>query len=132
MVTLMQGILEWRARGLVSRIVPFVEEKDQVLDIGCGTGHNAERLKRVRHVQVSGLDVVDMSMTGPKPLLYDGQHIPYADETFDVSILIYILHYLDDPASFLREVKRVTRKRIIVVQTTCRGATGRRMHWVNE
>lgn len=132
MTGLMHAILRWRARGLVDRIAPFIEPKARVLDIGCGTGHNAARLQQVRPVEVQGLDVVDMSVVGTKPQLYDGRHIPYPDGTFDVSVLIYMLHYLEAPASFLEEVKRVTKKRIVLVQTTCRGKTGRSMHRANE
>lgn len=132
MTGLMNGILRSRARGLVDRIAPFIDADARVLDIGSGTGHNAERLRQVRPVEVCGLDVVDMGVVGPKPQLYDGHGIPYPDETFDVSVLIYMLHYLEDPASFLQEVKRVTKKRIIIVQTTCRGRIGRGMHRVNE
>jgi SAM-dependent methyltransferase len=128
----MQNVLEWRARGLVSRILPFIEPKEQVLDIGWGTGHNGQRLRQMRRVEVSGLDVVDMGVTGPKPRLYDGSNIPFADESFDVSVLIYMLHYVDDPARFLREVKRVTKKRIIIVQTICQGTVGQSMHRINE
>jgi SAM-dependent methyltransferase len=132
MIALMQNILEWRARGLVSRILLFIQPQEQVLDIGWGTGHNGQRLRQVRQADVSGLDVVDISVAGPRPRLYDGRHIPFPDETFDVSVLIYTLHYIDDPTSFLKEVMRVTKRRVLIVQTTCRGAAGRRLHRVNE
>jgi len=132
MTALMKRILEWRARGLVSRVVPYVEPRAHVIDIGWGTGHNGERLRQVRQAEVAGLDVVDISVTGPKPQLYDGRHLPFPDDSFDVSLLIYTLHYVEDPLSFLREVKRVTRKRVLIIQTTCRGAAGRSMHRANE
>lgn len=132
MIGLMKGTLNWRARGLIHRIEPYIQDEDRVLDIGCGTGHNAERLKQVRAVEVQGLDVVDLSVVGPKPRLYDGSKIPFASKSFDVSVLIYMLHYVAEPTAFLKEVKRVSRKRILVVHTVSLGTLGERMHRANE
>jgi SAM-dependent methyltransferase len=129
---LMDAIMRWRARGLVGRIAPWLRPGDALLDVGSGTGHNGERLRRACHVQVTETDVVDFSTVGPKPVLFDGRQLPFADVQFDAVTLIYVLHYVEDPVAFLKEARRVCRSRIVLVQTTCDGFAGLGLHWCNE
>jgi SAM-dependent methyltransferase len=49
-------------------------------------------------------------------LLYDGLHIPFPDDSFDVVLLIFALHHADDPAAVLREARRVCRRHVIAFE----------------
>ena len=51
---------------------------------------------------------------GVRMVRFDGRSIPFLDGSFDVSLVSNVLHHASDPAALLREVRRVTRKRIIV------------------
>jgi len=121
-----------RARGLVARIVPFLPGKGGILDIGSGTGHNGEYLRRLRLGPVSEVDVVDFSVVGPRPTLFDGYRLPFADAQFDAVTMIYVLHYAPDPVALLKEARRVCRGRLVLMQTICEGGAGTRFHLFNE
>jgi ubiquinone/menaquinone biosynthesis C-methylase UbiE len=70
-------------------------------------------------------DVVDMHSVGRGPLLFDGKVLPFRDAAFSASILLFVLQYAPDPESLLREVRRVTSGRVMVLQSTYSGKIGR-------
>jgi SAM-dependent methyltransferase len=57
--------------------------------------------------------------------LFDGEHVPFASGTFDVTLLAYVLHHAPDPLALLREASRVSRRAVIVVEDTPRCAADR-------
>jgi SAM-dependent methyltransferase len=96
-----------------------------VLDIGSGTGHNAEAL-RARGARICvEADVVDFHVVGVGPVLFDGARLPFADRVFDACLLAFVLSYTDDPAALLREAGRVASRRVLVLQSSPRGRVGR-------
>lgn len=128
----MNALMAWRARGLMARVVPLFPRGAAVLDVGCGTGHNAERLRRLGLGPVSEVDVVDFKVARPGPILFDGRSLPFADAQFDVVMLIYVLHYAPDPAALLEEARRVCRGALVVMQTVCEGGRGGPFYRGNE
>lgn len=131
-LALMNALMSWRARGLMARVVPLLAPAATVLDIGSGTGHNAQRLRRLGLGPVVEADVVAFNVVGPGPTLFDGRALPFADGQFDAVMLIYVLRYTREPAALLREARRVGRGPVIVVQTVCAGSGGVRCHHWNE
>jgi SAM-dependent methyltransferase len=124
---MMSQALRRRASELASRVAPFLPASGRMLDIGCGTGHNAVAMRsRLPHLCVHECDVVDMKIVGPPPVLFDHK-LPFADGTFDAATLLFVLQYPADPLSLLREARRVAAGRIIVLQSTHRGRVARRM-----
>src|SRR5579872_5461824 len=87
----MNALMSWRAKGLMARVVPLLPPNAAVLDVGCGTGHNGARLRQLGLGPVSEADVVDFCAVGPKPTLFDGCSLPFADKQFDAVTLIYVL-----------------------------------------
>jgi SAM-dependent methyltransferase len=119
------AIMARRAQHLAGRLAPFLPHEGKVLDIGCGTGHNAAALELARPgLEVQGLDVVDISALGPGPAIFDGQNLPFPDGAFDACLLLFVLHLPSDPAALLHEARRVT-DRLLVVQSTYRGPLAR-------
>ena len=47
---------------------------------------------------------------------YQGDLLPYEDNSFDVVVCNYTLHHSDNPDTLFRELVRVSKKRIIVVE----------------
>lgn len=129
---LMDALMRWRARGIIGRIALLLRQGDSVLDVGSGTGHNGERLRRACGVRVAQADIVDFSTVGPRPTLFDGRRLPFTDAQFEAVTLIYVLHYVEEPVAFLREARRVSRSRVVLVQVTCDGRAGLGLHWCNE
>jgi ubiquinone/menaquinone biosynthesis C-methylase UbiE len=105
---------------LIMRLVQ-PKKGQRVLDIGCGTGNHLLLLYRLG-LDVTGLDasayMVDIarSRLGNKASLKVGkvEDLPFEDNEFDLSILIFTLEFLDDPLVALREAGRVTKDMIFV------------------
>jgi ubiquinone/menaquinone biosynthesis C-methylase UbiE len=107
-----------------------VEENENVLEVGCGTGALtfdcglAERVLPGGHL--TAIDVSSgmldqarrkyMSLGSPQHVELTQasvEHLPYADETFDVCLASAVLHFTDGARS-VREMTRVVRQHGVV------------------
>jgi ubiquinone/menaquinone biosynthesis C-methylase UbiE len=100
----------------------------QVLDVGCGLGHELQRLAQQvgPSGRVVGIDV-SSAMVGEArrrtaelevPIMVevgDAHALAFPDEHFDVCRVERVLRYLDRPESALREMVRVVRRDGFVV-----------------
>jgi demethylmenaquinone methyltransferase / 2-methoxy-6-polyprenyl-1,4-benzoquinol methylase len=109
----------WR-RFLVSRL--DVDANDRVLDVATGTAAVAIELVRRHGCAVVGLDQsVEMLAQGRARVTRAGldnridlvegcaEELPFEEATLDALTFTYLLRYVDDPASTLRELARVVR-----------------------
>ncbi len=89
----------------------------RVLDAGCGSGPLAEAL-RDRGADVSGFDLSPAMVDLARARLGEdtdlrvadlGAPLPYADDAFDLVVASLALHYVEDWASTLGELRRVLR-----------------------
>jgi ubiquinone/menaquinone biosynthesis C-methylase UbiE len=93
-----------------------------LLDVGCGTGttdrHFASRVRKLHGVDVSEEMLVHARRTVPKADFswYDGEKLPFADETFDVVVAVCVLHHVPISKRFkmVSEMVRVTRSEGVV------------------
>ncbi len=102
------------------------------LDLGCGTGHNAERMRTLGRSPVVECDVVDYHMLGGSVDLFDGRTLPYSDAQFQSCSLFYALHYAEDPKYLLQEMKRATSGALLVVQSSFDHALGQEVLHLRE
>ena len=99
-----------------------VGEGDQVLDVGCGLGHEVFRLaERVGpHGRVVGIDANSAMITEARrraadltlPITFevgDARHVGFPDNTFDLCRTERVLRYLDRPEAALAEMARLAR-----------------------
>lgn len=100
-----------------TRLVKFLNKRDKILDLGCGDCCNTKYLKNMGYKNIVGLDVVNEGKC-MIPKLYDGKKIPYKDNSFDVIICSFVLHHIPDYDSIIKEMKRVTRKFILIHEDT--------------
>lgn len=113
-----------RGEDLARRIAVYLRPGESVLDIGCGTCHVSEALRR-RGFATVPIDVRDVSFVdGLSPRVYDGRQLPFDNASFDVGLLITVLHHTPDPLSIVREAARVCR-RLIIIEDIYRGAAGK-------
>jgi len=86
---------------------------DLLLDVGCGTGLTTSPWK----CKKIGLDPAIKLLKKAKPGLYvnaEAEHIPFKDKTFDIVISITAVQNFDDIEKGLKEIKRVSKNRVII------------------
>jgi SAM-dependent methyltransferase len=91
---------------------------EQIVDLGCGTGHGTAILARDRRVRVIGIDAAQDAIDAA-PLLWtspnlafhrgDALNIPLPDESADTVVSLETIEHVADPARFLDEVARILR-----------------------
>jgi ubiquinone/menaquinone biosynthesis C-methylase UbiE len=117
-------VMERRSRQLIEHVGAWLPDEGSLLDIGSGTGHLSARLERELGIEVVTADVTDMHVMGRPPVMITDGVLPFEDGAFSAALLFFMLHYPNDPSSLLREVARVTRGPIIVVQSLYSGGFG--------
>jgi len=86
-----------------------------ILDMGAGDGQLARRLLEVRpDLRITGVDLGARSDGAIPVVACDGARLPFADRTFDLVMLIDVLHHAKDPAPLLREALRATKGRVLI------------------
>jgi ubiquinone/menaquinone biosynthesis C-methylase UbiE len=118
------GALEARAEKIVQLFENQIPRKSRILDLGGGWGFYAEPLKKRGHEHLV-LDVVSPGYQKSPVVLYDGFKIPFPDQSFDVTILMTMLHHVPDPQALFEEVRRVTRQQVVVVEDLYHHTVGR-------
>lgn len=109
----------WR-RFMASRVSARPDAR--ILDVATGTGAVAIELARWTTGRIVGLDLSEpMIRRGAERaeragfgeriafVLGQGERLPFPDGAFDAVTFTYLLRYVDDPASTLRELARVVR-----------------------
>lgn len=95
-------------------IADHLPDGGQLLEIGSGPGSVVTVLRDAGH-DITGIDVRDSSYNDTLiPDLYDGELMPYDDNSFDVALLLTVLHHTADPDAIIREAARVARAVIII------------------
>jgi ubiquinone/menaquinone biosynthesis C-methylase UbiE len=94
-----------------------------LLDVGCGIGNYHPFLLPLVD-SVSGVDVSRACISKAKErnptasyTAYDGDHLPYRDQQFDVTFCVCVLHHVPPERwpQFVNEMRRVTRTGGLVV-----------------
>jgi SAM-dependent methyltransferase len=116
----------WREEPIVARLRPYLAGATNILDLGAGGCTVAKLIKMREGVEVTPVDVVDHNVTDLPLLVYDGTTLPFADKTFDVSLIVFVLHHATEPAALLREAVRVTRSKIVILEDAPRNVIERR------
>jgi ubiquinone/menaquinone biosynthesis C-methylase UbiE len=88
-----------------------------VLDVGCGPGVlTAELVARVGAEEVTAVDpserfveAVGRRVPGVTVERASAESLPFRAETFDAALAQLVVHFMTDPVTGLREMRRVTR-----------------------
>lgn len=95
----------------------------RVIDIGCGLGPYARGLLADGYdwmgVEVDAADCAQLAQLGLPHRQVDGRTLPFADGDFDAALCLEVLEHIDEPHAFLREIKRVAPRRLIVSVPNC-------------
>lgn len=107
----------WQSSGdqLEALVRSHLTPDSSVLDLGCGRGGVVELFwKDVR--LAAGLDpdspsLVEHRSPGMPILRGVGEHLPFAGESIDLIVCLWVLEHLKEPLTVLREVRRVLRSK---------------------
>ena len=104
---------------------PVVRHKT-VLELATGTGRIAKHIVRsADHIEATDAskEMIEQAKQGVKSAkLYfsvqDMFHLPYADESFDVVVVVNALHIVPEPEKALSEIRRVLKDDGVLVAPT--------------
>jgi len=105
-----------RANRLANYLLEFVNRGDTVLDCGCGTMHVAHLLHQRSGARGVGTDILNFNESDLEMCICPGEALPFADNSIDVVLLIFVLHHSKDSRKILKEALRVARRRVILFE----------------
>ena len=108
------------------RLVRPVVRQKTVLELATGTGLIAKHIVRYAdHIEATDAsqEMIEQAKQGVKSAkLYfsvqDMFHLPYADQSFDVVIVVNALHIVPEPEKALSEIRRVLKDDGVLVAPT--------------
>ena len=104
-----------RIARLAEELARAVPPGAHVLDVGSGDGAVAIALMRIRpDVRVDGVDVLIRPETAIPTQQFDGRTLPHADDSFDVAMLVDVVHHAAEPLRLLGEARRVARRGLVL------------------
>lgn len=105
--------------GLVGQMgdLAGVAAGQRALDVGCGPGAlTTELVRRLGAENVAAVDPSEPFVVaarerhpGVDVRLAPAEDLPFDDAVFDATLAQLVVHFMDDPAAGLREMRRVTR-----------------------
>ena len=102
-----------RARVLASQIAALIEPHASMLDIGAGDGVIGSLIADKTGSEITGVETLIRRGARIPLRQFDGRHVPFPDDSYDVALLIDVLHHTADPMVLLREATRVARTVVI-------------------
>ncbi len=125
-----EGDSEWRrlgAEGKIQNIISLCSDlpKQTVLEVGAGEGSVLQGLsdsnfgENLYALEISPSGIEAIKNKGISRLVeckvFDGYHIPYENDTFDIAVLSHVVEHVEHPRYLLNEVSRVARFIVIEV-----------------
>ena len=111
-----RGFAEPKA-ALISKFLELRGD-ERILDVGAGNGHLTVALARRGHplvaTDLAHAMLIRNSASGRA--LADAERLPFPDASFDVVVESNLLHHVEDPVAVLREMARVSRGKIGVIE----------------
>lgn len=115
---IMHGIMMRKAKIVWGHVGKYVAGK-KILDVGMGSGSISYFLNK-KGFEVKSVDVANLSIYDDlKPIIYDGETLPFVKNEFDTAVIVHVLHHCSDGIKVLEEAKRVSR-RVVFVEDTYR------------
>lgn len=97
------------------RLKDLLNNPRSILDVGSGTGYFADALKnKISEALVVCTDV-ENKHKGKNPfIITNSNSLPFADNSFDIVTMFYMLHHTIDPKNVLIETRRVSKDKVII------------------
>lgn len=106
-------------KALLGKLLKLFSHADNVLEIGCGTGHFTRWLSddglSAVGVDLSAAMLAEARVLDDVPFVRgDAQRLPFVDGAFDLTMLITTLEFLGQPREGLAEALRVSDQGVIL------------------
>ena len=93
---------------------------ESVIDVGCGRGWFVNHLEQNTQKNVTGVDFIvpdEMKQKYPRVTFVEGaiEKLPFADKAFDTVVCTHTLEHIVQFDRALAELRRISRKRLMVV-----------------
>ena len=102
-------------RNVAKYIAGMCQDQNTALDIGVGTGFLSKQIN-IYHpsLKITGIDIDDKTGGDHPVIIYDGNKIPFPDNSFDVVYCIDVLHHTKDILAVIKEIARVSKRYVII------------------
>ncbi len=91
------------------------KKKLSLLEIGCGDGFFTYYLKKFYHTVALDFSEYMLKRNSCRfKVCASADKLPFNDSYFDITFCSNLMHHLDDPRNAIKEMKRVSRKYIIL------------------
>jgi len=118
------GDSEWRRLGAIGKVNNIVSlcgdlPHSSILEIGAGEGSILKRLSELEFGEE--LYALEISPSGVETIknkrisrlieckVFDGYHVPYDSDRFDIAILSHVVEHVEHPRQLLYEASRVAK-----------------------
>jgi SAM-dependent methyltransferase len=88
---------------------------ETVLNVGAGAGSYEPAHRRVTAVEPSITMIRQRPASDAEVVQARAEALPFADDSFDASMAVLTVHHWSDQAAGLRQMRRVTRGRIVIL-----------------
>jgi SAM-dependent methyltransferase len=86
-----------------------------LLDVGCGDGTLARSIMDRRPaLRATGVEIRARPTTAIPVQEFDGRTLPYPDRSYEVVMLVDVLHHADDALVLIREAARVASREVVI------------------
>lgn len=93
-------------------MAPFI--KTRFIDFGAGYGGIMKKLQNGGFT-IDGWDLYGSDLVNS----YEGKSLPVSDEVYDNGYCVAVLHHIEDQEIVLKELSRVIKDKLFVVETLC-------------
>lgn len=102
-----------RARVRFRFIKDYIRGK-KVLDFGAGSGYEGEEIFKKLKKKVYLTDIVNRNKTNLPFFIAGETKVPFKDKEFDTVLCFNVLHHISKLELTFKELKRITKKRLII------------------